>query len=97
MWATGLFGQAQGKHLGTVVQAERMWSIARALDFERAAVWQLCAKLRSFPCDCCTHKSRHDFRKDQMTESVWKLTLLAFSVRFSFEIKKVTVPTIKMS
>ena len=58
---------------------------------------QLCAQLKSFPRDCCTHKSRHDFRKDQMTESGWKLTLRAFSVRFSFEIEKVAVPTIKMS
>jgi hypothetical protein len=58
---------------------------------------QLCAQLKSFPRDCCTHISRHDFRKDQMTESGWNLKLLAFSVRFSFEIKKVAVPTIKMS
>ena len=58
---------------------------------------QLRAHLRSFPRDCCTHKSRHNFRKDQMTERGWKLTLLAFSVRFSLEIEKVAVPTIKMS
>ena len=55
------------------------------------------AQLKSFPRDCCTHKSRHNFREGQMTERGWKRTLLAFSVRFSFEIEKVAVPTIKMS